>query len=332
MAPKRSGIFKNAKDKTKALGKAMKTMKVMKGTTVKAKAKALGKASGKNKASARITSKNLEKLGELTLADKVKQATEASDDPEVQAHLLKESLTGAENSQLHGRHKTMLNKDALAKAEYEQKSKKEKGLCAALWLLQTEGKKYAASKTVVAANEKIKKKDIWESEKSMLQKWSEHEMQLHLTSGRIIWRECQGTPGVFEYKDNQSWERTVNAQRGSIWESGQEGDAKAEDLEKFSTLYNEEAMALPNTGFLSSMGKGQKGLGKGKGKGKPHLLMLKDKDPDYENEEEDPEPTPEQKLEAATKQVRKARDLVQKTHADLEETSGWHPWKRCWAS
>ena len=39
MAPKRSGIFKNAKDKTKALGKAMKTMKVMKGTTVKAKAK-----------------------------------------------------------------------------------------------------------------------------------------------------------------------------------------------------------------------------------------------------------------------------------------------------
>lgn len=140
MPPKRLGILKNAKDKTKALGKAMKTMKVMKGTTVKAKAKALGKASGKNKASARITSKNLEKLGELTLADKVKQATEASDDPEVQAHLLKESLTGAENSQLHGRHKTMLNKDALAKAEYEQKSKKEKGLCAALWLLQTEGK------------------------------------------------------------------------------------------------------------------------------------------------------------------------------------------------
>lgn len=160
MPPKRLGILKNAKDKTKALGKAMKTMKVMKGTTVKAKAKALGKASGKNKASARITSKNLEKLGELTLADKVKQATEASDDPEVQAHLLKESLTGAENSQLHGRHKTMLNKDALAKAEYEQKSKKEKGLCAALWLLQTEGKKYTASKTVVAANEKIKKKDI----------------------------------------------------------------------------------------------------------------------------------------------------------------------------
>ena len=55
-------------------------------------------------------------------------------------------------------------------AEYEQKSKKETGLCAALWLLQTEGKKYTASKTVVAANEKIKKKDIWESEKSMLQK------------------------------------------------------------------------------------------------------------------------------------------------------------------
>ena len=34
---------------------------------------------------------------------------------------------------------------------------------------------------------------------------------------------------------------------------------------------SEEAMALPNTGFLSSMGKGQKGLGKGKWEGQTTL-------------------------------------------------------------
>ena len=303
MAPKQLGILKKARGKTDALEKAMKK-KVKKVPKAKAKSKALGKASTKGKTKPKISPKNLEKLGELTLQEKVKYATEASDDPDVQAELLKKSLTGDENSQIHGRHKTMLSKNPAAKAAYEEKSKKEKGLSAALWLLQTEGKKFIASKTSVAASEKVKKKDTWESEKSMLQKWTEHEFQLNLASGRISWRECQGTPGVFEYKDNNAWERTVNASRGSTWESGLEGEANAEGLEKFKALYNDEAMALTSTGFLSSMGKGAGkggGLGKGAGKsrGKPHLLAILDKNHDGEpsenegDEEEKREPTEE---------------------------------------
>ena len=47
-----------------------------------------------------------------------------------------DAIPPAGRSPLH----PLADKDALAKAEYEQKSKKEEGLCAALWLLQTEGK------------------------------------------------------------------------------------------------------------------------------------------------------------------------------------------------
>ena len=25
---------------------------------------------------------------------------------------------------------------------------------------------------------------------------------MHIESGRILWRDCLGTPGVYEYKDN----------------------------------------------------------------------------------------------------------------------------------
>ena len=37
----------------------------------------------------------------------------------------------------------------------------------------------------------------------MLKVWSEKELTLHLQSGRVIWRQCPSTPGVWEYKDTQ---------------------------------------------------------------------------------------------------------------------------------
>ena len=38
---------------------------------------------------------------------------------------------------------------------YHEKSKKDKGLSAAMWLLQSEGKRFLASKTTVSALEKV---------------------------------------------------------------------------------------------------------------------------------------------------------------------------------
>ena len=194
-----------AKPKAKAKAKGLAKPKA------KAKAKGLGKLAALRK----LSKKNLQALGEeKSLSEKIQEAREASEDPEVQAQVLKEAMTPEESGKTWGKHNTFLKHESLEKQqEHAAKSKKEKGLSAALWLLQTEGKKYTASKQVVSALEKVKKKDAWESEKTMLSRWSERELQAHLASGRVSWREDPTTPGVWEYKDNQRVVRTSEGSR-----------------------------------------------------------------------------------------------------------------------
>ena len=249
--------------------------------------KALGKAKAKAKAK-KLSKSNLEKLGELTLADKIKAAAElGGEDEENAASILKENLTPDENSQVWGRHQTFLKANPLEKEEYLGKGKKEKGLAASLWLMQTAGKKFLSCRTSVGALEKVKRKEEWVSEASMLKVWSEKELTLHLQSGRVIWRQCPSTPGVWEYKGHPEvlqgcqW---LQEQRLGKWPG-------AEHLEKFESLYNEEAMGLHDSGFLLGRGKG-KSLGKGSpGKSKPkkpRLLALQDGEVDPPGEEPEP--------------------------------------------
>ena len=286
----KKGALGKAKAKPAPVGKfaALGKGKAVAKAKALAKGKALAKAKAKGKAK-KLSKSNLEKLGELTLADKIKAAAElGGEDEEAAAAFLKDSLTPDENSQVWGRHQTFLKSNPLEKEDYLGKGKKEKGLAASLWLMQTAGKKFLSCRTSVGALEKVKKKDQWESEASMLRVWSEKELSLHLQSGRVIWRECPSAAGVWEYKDTQKYSRVVTGSRGSTWESGLEKEPVAEDLEKFESLYNEEAMSLHDSGFLLGKGKG-KSLGKGSlGKGKPkkpRLLALQDGEVDPPQEE-----------------------------------------------
>ena len=87
-----------------------------------------------------------------------------------------------------------------------------------------------------------------------------------------------------------------------------------EHLEKFESLYNEEAMGLHDSGFLLGKGKG-KSFGKGgPGKSKPNkprLLALQDGEVDPPTE--DPQPPSEEQILAQTrKQASKAEAMVHK--------------------
>ena len=73
----------------------------------------------------------------------------------------------------------------------------------------------------------------------MLKVWSEKELTLQ--SGRVIWRQCPSTPGVWEYKEIQKFSRVVSGSRGSTWESGQESEPGAEHLKKFESRKKVEA-------------------------------------------------------------------------------------------
>ncbi len=308
-----------------ALGKAKAVAKAK--ALAKDKALAKGKALGKAKAKAKakkLSKSNLAKLGELSLADKIKAAAEmGGEDEEAAAAILKESLTSDENSQVWGRHQTYLNSNPSEKEDYLGKGRKERGMAASLWLMQTAGKKFLSCRTAVGALEKVKKKDEWVSEASMLKVWSEKELSLHLQSGRVIWRQCPSAPGVWEYKDTQKYSRVVSGSRGSTWESGHENEPGAEHLEKFESLYNDEAMGLHDSGFLLGKGKG-KSLAKGSlGKSKPNkprFLALLDGQVDPPNEGKEQPPSEEQILAQTRKQASKAEGMVHKLQGELDQT------------
>ena len=312
----------------KGLGKPKLAMKKPKQVMKKPKAKAspkmaaLEKAKKKNK----LNKANLEKLGQMSLADKIKVAAETEGTEEDQAEVLKASLTKAENSQVWSKHQTHLKNNPLEKGELEGLSKKEKGLKAAQWLLQTQGKKYLHVRKEVQAKEATTKRNQWVSEKKMLDNFGWDELQMHLASGRIVYREDPTTPNVWQYKDTQDFSNEVVVKRGSKWQQGQELEPDETHEQEFSKLYYQESMGLG----LEDIAGGSKGksFGKGKGKGKnkssgkgkgPGLLALKDKEEEQEEEEEKPE---EEELKEALKKARKARDAVTKAQSDLEEALG----------
>ena len=239
--------------KVKKLG-LEKLRKVMKAGKAKAKASsskgALGKATSSKGAlekakGKKLNKSNLEKFGQMSLKDKIAAACEEGDGLEAAAEILKGSLTKDEHSQVWGKHQTALkNASALEKAEHAGKSKKEKGLAAALWLLEREGKKYVTAQKKVKASELWKKQDKWSTEKEMLAKFSEEELSMHLRSGRVVWQEDPNTWGCFQYKDMADWSREIKTSRGKEWQHGCEFEGGAEDLEKFSQLYNQDASRL----------------------------------------------------------------------------------------
>ena len=186
------------------------------------KNRALGKAKPLEKA--KLNKQNLEKLGSQTLDEKIKAAIEAGESEEHSAELLKKSLTKSEHSKVWSKRKIALEKaSASEKKKHEQLSKKDKGLAASKWLLGKEGKKYVSALRKVKAEEALTRKEKWETEKQMLQKFSEEELQLHLQSGRVIWQECPTTWGAYEYKDLHDYEKTTTNARGKEWTEGRGG-------------------------------------------------------------------------------------------------------------
>ena len=178
----------------------------------------------------------------------------------------------------------------------------------------------------VKAEETVTRRDKWETELQMLQKFREEELERHLASGRIIWREDPRTPYTYEYKDLAGYEKVVKGKRGKEWTSGVGLDPAEEDLEKFPQLYNTEAVpgqleAGGGTGLgkgqPSSLGKGQpSSLGKGRGRrSKRDLPALTNGEPEKEEEEFDEEETA---LEKAMKAARTARNMLTATKEDLE--------------
>ena len=126
----------------------------------------------------------------MTLHEKMEAAAEeASGDEDQAAEHLKKSMTAAEKQSVWSKHQTYLKRNPKEQKALQKASK--------------DGKKYLTTAAKVAASQALKKAEEWLSEKAILKRWSPEELQAHLGSGRVVWREDPWTPGVYEYQDTQ---------------------------------------------------------------------------------------------------------------------------------
>ena len=117
-------------------GKGNQTLAKGKNTSAKGKpASAKGKPLKKGAVQKGILKKhNLQKLGQLSLQDKIKQIAETNDDEHEAAKELQKSMTTAEKSRTWSKHQTHLNKNGNEEERdaFNNASKNEKGELTAL--------------------------------------------------------------------------------------------------------------------------------------------------------------------------------------------------------
>ena len=87
---------------------------------------------------AALKKNNLEKLGKMTLTEKVKKASEDAETPQEAAANLKDMLDKQEHSRVWSKYQTALKgKSKKEQTEFQNKSKAEKGMEAALSLVKS---------------------------------------------------------------------------------------------------------------------------------------------------------------------------------------------------
>ena len=132
-----------------------------------------------------LKSTSLAKLGKMTLAEKMKKIGETASTPEEGAHMLKEAVSKLEGSNMWSQHNTHLKHNAADKEEFDQLSKKDKGIRVAMWMLQ---KNIPRFMHVSETSATLDKREKWESELEMLKKFIAEGLELHISSGRVLWR------------------------------------------------------------------------------------------------------------------------------------------------
>ena len=280
--------------------------------------KALRKAKKQSlKKDKELNADNLKKLGELSLKDKIEQVVEEHpDDEETQALVLHKSMTAGDKSNAWNQHQVHLKKNGNEplKKEFDELDKKGKGLSTALFLLKKNKAVFASVSKGVSQEVSLKKREIWLTQKEVDAKWTETEIEVHLASGRLIYREAGHN--VWEYQDTQDFEKTLAGKRSLHYHAGQEYEMEEGDEEEWCKTLEKDLHCI----LLGSLEKGKgsgkgSGLEKGKGKGKTpkakaKAKALQDKDPDEEET---------MTLATALKKVKKTRDMLTSTSSNFEE-------------
>ena len=327
MAPKAMKTAMKALTKGKAKASSPMKATVSKGI-LKKKPLAKGKSHKRMDA---LKAHNLKKLGKMKLAERIEKIAETAETPGEAATTLKETLTKGESSNVWSAHNTFIKKNPEAKERFDQLSKRDKGLAVALYMVRSRVPKFMNISDSYSQSSTLDKREKWESETAILQRFSREELDLHLISGRITWRQDPWTPSVVEYCDLGDITKTTSAKRQKTWSQGQEYGFDEEAEKEWNALGSRDLQSqlLDVEGWGKGHGKSKslslaKGAGKGKSltKGKKPALALEDWK-EEENQEEDnknkEEKTPEQEWHECLNKVKKARDALNSVMNDFEQ-------------
>ena len=120
--------------------------------------------------------------------------------------------------------------------EFNELSKNEKGLQAALFMVKTTVPQFMQVKESMTQSHTFDKKEVWESEADMLKRFGEAEFKPHVASGRIAWREDPWTYDVYNYYDRGNLSKSVKVKKGKTYSRGQEYEANEEDNDEWDGL------------------------------------------------------------------------------------------------
>ena len=271
----------------------------------------------------------LAKLGKMTLAQKVHKAAEGAETAEEAASNLKGMLSKEEHSKAWSKHNvSMKTKTKKEQKDFANLSKGEKGLQVAMHLLRANVPRFMQSKESLGQSNSLDKREKWESETAMIQRFGKDEFWQHVQSGRVAWRDDPWTWGVVNYCDKGDITKTTHVQKSRQWTRAQEYEPGEEEDTEFDGLWNLDA-----SGHLQQVegwGKGKskaltkgKGHPKGKGKGKKkgQFLAIEDGSPydEEEQQEEDEEKDEETEWKEVLQKTKRARDQCTAAKADCEE-------------
>ena len=282
--------------------KVMKAMKLLKGKFSKSK-KVIKDAGNKDHVTPNVMKKpssNAVESGrdDVSVVSKALTATpslnaklailKASPIPTAEkVKLLNEKLTHPEWNKLNGRFATARINDADLDETASQTPRTMLRTLTTAWVLDpAKGEVFKGISCNISTSHTVTKTLVWESEKTILQKWSQDELDKHLASGRIIWREDPSTQGVYEYKDTKQLSEQQQVQRNKLKDFKQKTEVVEEEFEnEMNDLENAwnstgvDSYSLVSLRGTAPEGKGSetaKGKGKGNGKKGNGKLRIED--------------------------------------------------------
>lgn len=209
---------------------------------------------------------------------------------------IKKDLSNNELAAVHSQFKTFRKNNADEDQAYQQGNKTDKGNAAMNWYLsKITNNRFSASSASIGSNLAASKTERWISQKQALDVFGQEDLDAHVQSGRLTWRESPLSKGVWEYFDHHDVQTQKTLNKTKLKTQEEHADKTSlEDADAFDALFDDFLGGSANAGsFLDlsdvglwtakartdSKGSGKgpangKGSGKGQGKGGKDPLPL----------------------------------------------------------